>query len=484
MSGSVREYERALSGVQQEVSAYQSVLAQTQSQYSSLEDKYNKAKQMIRGMQEREREVLMKVRHREAGFHTLLQALQHRMQLLELHLVDAQRAAGLPVSIPPPPANLPALAGGLLSVGFADSVHLAGEDLADLSGSTDPSVMSSELKEELDKAIPPHEPLDTSAARARADLASRGGMALRQSPSQGLLRRSGNGALGTSMSSTSSLEHSFIEESTRLDEISATESAGNRSQESFHEVYLTSSRSTTTYSSGRSQQQQQQPVYSSSQYYQQQQQQQQHYHQHHSSSTGQQAAVKAAAEELQQQAGGLYYHPAHDHHHHHQHFAGPPQATRHPQPAPQQHVNDQLKQLMAERQNNLQADPLAGRLQPTTSSNRSMGGRPPAPEPRPPALPPHQSNVFYPADVPVESRLRKSIRSGDGEGFQRSGSSHNMPTSVTSSAASISSSSNAVSASAGQFLGSLFSQPISDWNVETVGNWLRSISNCGIIKDG
>ncbi len=43
------------------------------------------------------------------------------------------------------------------------------------------------------QAIPVHEPLDTSAARSRAELASRGGLALRQSPSQGLLRRSGGG---------------------------------------------------------------------------------------------------------------------------------------------------------------------------------------------------------------------------------------------------------------------------------------------------
>ena len=119
----------------------------SQSQYSSLEDKYNKAKQMIRGMQEREMEVHIKVRHREAGFHTLLQALQHRMQLLELHLVEAQRAAGLPVSIPPPPPNL----GGLLSVGFVESTLSDVADLAVLDTSQTDSSLAVELKEELDR---------------------------------------------------------------------------------------------------------------------------------------------------------------------------------------------------------------------------------------------------------------------------------------------------------------------------------------------
>ena len=102
---------------------------------------------MIRGMQEREREVLLKVRHREAGFHTLLQALQHRMQLLELHLVEAQRAAGLPVSIPPPPPNL----GGLLSVGFVESTLSDVADLAVLDTSQTDSSLAVELKEELDR---------------------------------------------------------------------------------------------------------------------------------------------------------------------------------------------------------------------------------------------------------------------------------------------------------------------------------------------
>ena len=77
------------------------------------------------------------------------------------------------------------------------------------------------------------------------------------------------------MSSTSSLEHSYIEESSRLDGDSMTESTGhNRSRESiqFHEAFFATSSSTTTnrVGSGRNQQQVQQ-VYSQSssqQYYQ------------------------------------------------------------------------------------------------------------------------------------------------------------------------------------------------------------------------
>ena len=101
-------------------------------------------------MQDRERDVIMKVRHREAGFHTLLQALQHRMQLLELHLIEAQKAAGLPVSIPPAPP-VPATL-GLLSVGFVEST-LSDFDLAQLEISQTDSIMHCQIKEEFDKVI-------------------------------------------------------------------------------------------------------------------------------------------------------------------------------------------------------------------------------------------------------------------------------------------------------------------------------------------
>lgn len=167
----VRHYEEALSNVQQEVEAYQSVLAQTQviighcsimadsfivfliimlqDQYNSLEDKYNKAKKLIRSMHEHQREVVLKIRHREAGFHSLLQALQHRTQLLELHLVEAQKAAGLPVVIPPGPSipsTLGFLSAGLIEPSFDDI------DLVDIGLGHSDSIVR-EIKEEFDQVI-------------------------------------------------------------------------------------------------------------------------------------------------------------------------------------------------------------------------------------------------------------------------------------------------------------------------------------------
>jgi hypothetical protein len=62
-------------------------------------------------------------------------------------LVEAQRAAGLPVSIPPPPPNL----GGLLSVGFVETSLSDVTDLSILDSSQTDSSLAVELKEELDR---------------------------------------------------------------------------------------------------------------------------------------------------------------------------------------------------------------------------------------------------------------------------------------------------------------------------------------------
>ena len=52
-----------------------------------------------------------------------------------------------------------------------------------------------QLKEELDRAVPPHELLDTSANRSRAELASKGGLSQRHPPN--LKRNTSNSSSGS-----------------------------------------------------------------------------------------------------------------------------------------------------------------------------------------------------------------------------------------------------------------------------------------------
>lgn len=69
---------------------------------------------------------------------------------------------------------------------------------------TDDLTAQMPVKEELDRAVPPHELLDVSASKAKAELATRGGLAGRQLPT------SKKGSGGLSSSSSVSLAHSII----------------------------------------------------------------------------------------------------------------------------------------------------------------------------------------------------------------------------------------------------------------------------------
>ena len=68
---------------------------------------------------------------------------------------------------------------------------------------TDDLTAQMPVKEELDRAVPPHELLDVSASKAKAELATRGGLAGRQLPT------SKKGSGGLSSSSSVSLAHSI-----------------------------------------------------------------------------------------------------------------------------------------------------------------------------------------------------------------------------------------------------------------------------------
>jgi hypothetical protein len=69
---------------------------------------------------------------------------------------------------------------------------------------TDDLTAQMPVKEELDRDVPPHELMDVSASNAKAELATRGGLAGRQLPT------SKKGSGGLSSSSSVSLAHSIV----------------------------------------------------------------------------------------------------------------------------------------------------------------------------------------------------------------------------------------------------------------------------------
>ncbi|CAH2004152.1 unnamed protein product [Acanthoscelides obtectus] len=195
----LREAERNLSAAKKEVQTYQNMLEQSQTQYQTLEKKYSRAKHLVREFQQRELDML----HREDFYQQLLQEkdieynqlvknLKDRIIALEQELLDTQRKAGFPMALPYDNINLKQLTPQMtrrqppkplyqtLEPDFSDT------EASDASPDEDKTATVERklpIKEEFDRAVPPHELLDISASKSKAELANRGALANRQLPS-------------------------------------------------------------------------------------------------------------------------------------------------------------------------------------------------------------------------------------------------------------------------------------------------------------
>lgn len=109
----MRQSERELNNIRKEAANLQNMLQQSQTQYMTLDKKYNKAKRLIREYQQRE----IDMGHREDFYQQLLQEkdteynalvkkLKDRVIILEKELQDTQRNAGIPIGLPYDSATL------------------------------------------------------------------------------------------------------------------------------------------------------------------------------------------------------------------------------------------------------------------------------------------------------------------------------------------------------------------------------------------
>ncbi|CAG7838506.1 unnamed protein product [Allacma fusca] len=192
------ESEETMKNAQMEVSTYQTLLQDSQGQYCELEKKYRRVKQIVRQLQDREKDMasrqefqMQKIQERDLEYHDLLTSLKERVLQLEQELFETQRRAGFtPQQSLLHHGHFPTTIPSALSLSLPPSLpplylDLSDEELSESSineakDSKDPSA-----KEEFDIAVPPHSLLDVSAGKAKADLASRGGLAGRQAPTSG-----------------------------------------------------------------------------------------------------------------------------------------------------------------------------------------------------------------------------------------------------------------------------------------------------------
>ncbi|XP_025836703.1 uncharacterized protein LOC108734606 isoform X3 [Agrilus planipennis] len=195
----LRDAESKLNQTRKEMQNYQNMLEQSQTQYTTLEKKYNKAKRLVREFQQRELDMIHReefyqqlLQEKDTEYNALVKNLKDRIIALEQDLLETQRKAGLPIGLPYDSISLKQLTPQMtrkqppkpiltaLDTEFSDTeVSDTSPEDADKTATVERKLP---IKEELDKAVPPHELLDISASKSKAELATRGALANRQLP--------------------------------------------------------------------------------------------------------------------------------------------------------------------------------------------------------------------------------------------------------------------------------------------------------------
>ncbi|XP_028149950.2 uncharacterized protein LOC114343319 isoform X3 [Diabrotica virgifera virgifera] len=195
----LKETERSLFTAKKEIQTYQNMLEQSQTQYQVLEKKYNRAKHLVREFQQRELDMLHRedfyqqlLQEKDTEYNSLVKTLKDRVIALEQDLLDTQRKAGLPMVLPYGNMNLkqltPQMSRRQPPKPLFKSLQpdLSDTEMSDASPDDDKTATVERklpIKEEFDRAVPPHELLDISASKSKAELANRGALANRQLPS-------------------------------------------------------------------------------------------------------------------------------------------------------------------------------------------------------------------------------------------------------------------------------------------------------------
>lgn len=215
----LKETERILVTAKKEIQTYQNMLEQSQAQYLAMEKKYTKAKQLLREFQHRELDMIHRedfyqqlLQEKDTEYNALVKNLKDRIIILEQDLLEAQQKAGLPCVLPNDSLNVkqltPQLSRRVPPKPLYNTLetNLSDTEISDHSPDDDKTATVERklpLKEELDKVVPPHELLDISVNKSKAELANRGALANRQLPSVK------KGSLSNSSSSDYGLDDSY-----------------------------------------------------------------------------------------------------------------------------------------------------------------------------------------------------------------------------------------------------------------------------------
>ncbi|XP_054717292.1 uncharacterized protein LOC129226688 [Uloborus diversus] len=203
----LEELSLNLQNAEQERLQYKTEFESVKTNYILLEKKYAKAKSYIKEFKRREKELIQwqeyhsqQLQEKDQEYNALVKVLKDRVILLEQTLLETQKSSGLPTRLPyntPLKQVVPQYRNVISPPKF---LHVQCHDLSD-SDISDSELQSpfspdddfcdrratmerkSSRDKSFDTAIPQTELLDTSAAKAKAELANKGSLANRQPPS-------------------------------------------------------------------------------------------------------------------------------------------------------------------------------------------------------------------------------------------------------------------------------------------------------------
>ncbi|CAN8024497.1 unnamed protein product [Ixodes persulcatus] len=245
--GRLQDAEATAAALREEAAQQHEAALELQDRLCALEAKYGRAKRLLRELQQRGQEAaqreefhLHQLQEKDHEYNALVKALKDRVILLENCLSETQKAAGLPMQLPydntmklltpqmkkrrPPPPAVP--------LSELDSDDCLRCELSPDEVSNDHRRSTVERRgagDAFDRAVPHTEFLDSTAAKAKAELAAKGSLANRQPPSVSALKKQTSTDmaspdeqqdLNTSINSTGS--ETSVHSSSRLSDTSNT----------------------------------------------------------------------------------------------------------------------------------------------------------------------------------------------------------------------------------------------------------------------
>ncbi|VVC31527.1 Hypothetical protein CINCED_3A001844 [Cinara cedri] len=228
----LNELDKCLYVARRDKENYQGMLHTSEERYMSLEKKYTKLKKILKEFQQREADLLHReeyylqvLQEKDTEYNALVKALKDRVIQVEHELLDTQRRAGFPVQLPQNTTStshyLTTLTPLIKKTKVTPVFPLLQQLETELSETEDcfedEKVATVErklpVKEELDRAVPPHELLDVSLSKSKAELAARG-LVTRQLPTNVLRKSLSNSSLDNNIEESNCTEDSPIIEST------------------------------------------------------------------------------------------------------------------------------------------------------------------------------------------------------------------------------------------------------------------------------